>query len=123
MKAMLLTLASTAQVAETTENLYALHNSNWVRLEARLVGIQACVDAAKARGLGTYVCIPYARDLTNFRAGWTRPFDASYWAGRPSYSPYPMTWDTREEAQAWADGMNEIYGSQPVRPHAAAYGH
>lgn len=93
----------------------SLTNPGWAGAKIDVIGM-----SRGGRKVNTWVD---ARDLTNFRAGWTRPFDASYWAGRPSYSPYPMTWDTREEAQAWADGMNEIYGSQPVRPHAAAYGH
>lgn len=50
-----------------------------------------------------------ARDLANFRAGWT-------------HQDLGALWPTRDDAQAWADSMNERFGEQPARPHAAAFG-
>jgi hypothetical protein len=57
-----------------------------------------------------------SRDLTNFRAGWVPD------NGWDKQQSPPMPFDSREAAQAWADGMNECFGSQPVREHAAKFG-
>ena len=54
-----------------------------------------------------------ARDLTNFRAGWFKEDPAKI---------CPMPFKSQDEAQAWADGMNERFGIQPVREHAAKFG-
>ena len=51
-----------------------------------------------------------ARDLHNWRAGWF-----------PDHGE-PIPFDSREDAEAFAEAMNELYASQPVRPHAAARG-
>jgi hypothetical protein len=55
-----------------------------------------------------------ARDLKNFRAGWIQDGE---------YPEQPrLSFGTRESAQDWADGLNERFGAQPVRPHAAGFG-
>ena len=53
-----------------------------------------------------------ARDLHNFRPAWLHDSDP-YW--------YAIPFDTREEAQAWANTMNMHYGGQPIRPHAMQF--
>jgi len=53
-----------------------------------------------------------ARDLENFRAGW-------FPEGREG-SKFPF--DTREQAQEWAEAVAGAYSSDPVRPHAASFG-
>lgn len=55
-----------------------------------------------------------ARDVHNLRAGW---IDDRGLLGKWRY-PF----DTREEAQAWADAINAAYCSGPVREHAAGFG-
>jgi hypothetical protein len=56
-----------------------------------------------------------ARDLTNFRPGWVPDVDARV-------NPPRMPFESRNAAQAWADAMNERFGCQPVREHAAKFG-
>lgn len=95
----------------------------WVSLTNHGVGgakIEVIGMSRGGRKVNTWVD---ARDLTNYRAGWIREFDPYDYAGRDSYPAVPIPWDSRKQAQRWADGMNETFGSQPVRPHAAAFGH
>lgn len=54
-----------------------------------------------------------ARDLHNFRPAWVQP-STGYW--------HSMPFDTKEQAQAWADQMNAMYGQTPVREHARQFG-
>lgn len=54
-----------------------------------------------------------ARDMQNFRTGWFPDAKQYHFA-------FPF--NSREEADAWAAGMNVRFGSQPVREHAAKFG-
>lgn len=62
------------------------------------------------RRVSTYVD---ARDLQNFRPGWF-PDAVQYHGAIP--------FESREEAAQWASTMNERFGEQAVRDHAAGYG-
>jgi hypothetical protein len=57
-----------------------------------------------------------ALDLTNFRAGWTTGKGMGL-----EHNSTPMSFDSRDDAQHWAGGMNKHFGRQPVRKHAAEF--
>ena len=81
----------------------------WITLQNPGGGSERIEVAGMSRGGRVVRAWVDARDLDNYRAGWL-----------PDGAPHAW-YESKEQAQNYATGMNKAFGSQTVRPHAAGF--